>query len=73
MQMKRWVFSAVLAVMLVPACALAATGSNTACEKQVHQRQYALQDAIRRYGEHSAQAEQARVALYHVEERCDHH
>ena len=54
--MKGWVLSAALAVMLVPACAFGAIGSDAACEKQVHQKQVALQEAIRRHGEHSAQA-----------------
>ena len=70
--MKGWAFSAVLAVMLVPTYALGAPNSATACEKQVHQRQYALEAAIRRYGEHSAQADQARLALERVEARCVH-
>ena len=73
MHMKSWVFSAVLAVMLVPACAFGAPSSTTACAKQVHQKQYALEAAIRRYGDHSAQTDRARQALELVEARCLHH
>ena len=71
--MKSWVFAAALATMLVPASALAAgMGTDTVCEKQVHQAQDALQAAIRRHGEHSAQAEHARLVLERVEARCEH-
>jgi hypothetical protein len=72
MQMRSRVLSAVLVVMSVPACALADTGSAGACERQVHQKQEALQVAIRRHGEQSAQAEQARQALQQARARCEH-
>jgi hypothetical protein len=42
------------------------------CEKQVSKAESNLQKAIRKHGEHSRQAEQARHQLEEARERCHH-
>ena len=42
------------------------------CEQRIHNAEAKLQNAIRRHGEHSRQAEQRRHELEEARERCHH-
>jgi hypothetical protein len=44
-----------------------------ACERQIHQAEDKLRDAIQRHGEDSKQAHKRREQLEEVKRRCDDH
>ncbi|HKV93612.1 MAG TPA: hypothetical protein VJW20_13780 [Candidatus Angelobacter sp.] len=70
------VVSAVVLVMFlagtVPVRALI-RDDDRKCEQRIHRAEDKLQNAIRKHGEHSRQAEQRRHELEEARERCHHH
>ena len=46
---------------------------HNACERQIHQAEDKLRDAIQRHGEDSRQAHKRREQLEEVKRRCDDH
>ncbi len=43
------------------------------CERRIHDAENKLQDAVRKHGEHSRQAEKRRHDVEEARARCDHH
>lgn len=74
-QKGKIVVSAVVLVMFlagtVPVRALVRDDDHK-CEQRIHKAEEKLQNAIRKHGEHSRQAEQRRHELEEARERCHH-
>jgi hypothetical protein len=43
------------------------------CERRIHDAENKLQDAVRKHGEHSRQAEKRRHDVEEARARCEHH
>jgi Ni/Co efflux regulator RcnB len=76
---KIWLRSKLLVAVLIALGFFAGTVAvraddrgNKRCEQQIHRAQENLDKAVRRYGEHSRQAEQKRRELEQTRERCHH-
>lgn len=76
-QKGKIVVSAIVLIMFlastVPARALVRDrDDDRKCEQRIHKAEDKLQNAIRKHGEHSRQAEQRRHELEEARERCHH-
>ena len=69
---KIFVSAIVIAVFLAGAVPLRAVDhdGHRKCEQRIHNAEARLQNAIRRHGEHSRQAEKRRRELEEVREHC---
>lgn len=77
LQKGKVVVSAIVLVMFlastVPVRALVRDrDDDRKCEQRIHKAENRLQNAIRKHGEHSRQAEQRRHELEEARERCHH-
>jgi len=77
LQKGKVVISAIVLVMFlastVPVRALVRDrDDDRKCEQRIHKAEDKLQNAIRKHGEHSRQAEQRRHELEEARERCHH-
>jgi hypothetical protein len=63
------------AVSLAPVFASNTAFARMDCRDRIRQERHRLDEAVRRHGEHSRQAERERVKLHRLREKCgmDHH